>query len=644
MAAISVEAGTEHDEVQAGCAYLRERQLPSGQFRIDVSADHENNGAAASDPTVFATSVVALNLLDLPGRDAAMVLRRAGGFLRTAMHASHVWRFWSDEHRWARVIPFDSDDTACAAMVLQAVEGSTPVPTVRALLANRGQHGLFFTWLVPHRGILPVETAFWRAALSAWRVPAQRPLFWRQTEADPNDVDAVVCANVLALLGDRQETAATSAYLAGIVRAGHEASCDKWYHRPLAFHHAVARAFAAGATSLTQVRERAIERILEHLQPGGRFGDGALDTALALCALNDWRYDGPELAPAAEWLKTRQQADGSWPAETYYTGGPKHVTRWGSPEVSTSFCVRALALGARPASPPTTAERPLVSVLIPTWERAEMVAQAIDSVLAQDYGPIEVIVVDDGSTDATPELLQDRPEIRFVTKEHAGPAAARNLALELASGEIIASLDADDLWDPDFVSAGVDALITHDLDLVFSNWIVEHEHGTLLDHALAKLALGRQPIRSRGEWCLLGPEQVRATFLDGCPAPSSSLLIRRGVIDHGWSDRLQTGDDWGLLLGTAIRRPIHAGYTVSRRWTKRRDGQNRFEGLSPGSWLTALKHDRDELRHQHWGALDRRERAGWLRRDARIRARLMLDAAIARALRQRERGSGSGPG
>ena len=163
------------------------------------------------------------------------------------------------------------------------------------------------------------------------------------TEAEPDDVDAVVCANVLALLGDRAETAATAAYLTDVVLSGREASCDKWYHRPLAVHHAIARAAARGATRLMPAREQAIGRILAHRRPSGEFGDDALDTALALSALADWGYAGDEAQDAASALLAAQRPDGSWPREPYYVGGPKLLTRWGSAEVSTAFCLCALA-------------------------------------------------------------------------------------------------------------------------------------------------------------------------------------------------------------------------------------------------------------------------------------------------------------
>src|SRR5436309_2285924 len=92
---------------------------------------------------------------------------------------------------------------------------------------------------------------------------------------------------------------------------------------------------------------------------------------------------------------------------------------------------------------------PLVSVIIPTWNGAAFIGEAIDSVLRQTHRPLEVIIVDDGSTDGTPELVRrfaDR--VRLVEQPNAGTATARNTGLATAHWENAAFLDHDDLWIP----------------------------------------------------------------------------------------------------------------------------------------------------------------------------------------------------
>src|SRR5690242_12522755 len=87
-----------------------------------------------------------------------------------------------------------------------------------------------------------------------------------------------------------------------------------------------------------------------------------------------------------------------------------------------------------------------VSVIIPTFNRAALVTQAIDSALSQTHAPDEIVVVDDGSTDATPELLaQYGPTIRVVRQENRGRSAARNAGIQNSRGDLILFLDSDDV-------------------------------------------------------------------------------------------------------------------------------------------------------------------------------------------------------
>ena len=94
---------------------------------------------------------------------------------------------------------------------------------------------------------------------------------------------------------------------------------------------------------------------------------------------------------------------------------------------------------------------PKVSVVIPTYQHAHFVAQAISSVLSQTYCDLEVIVVDDGSTDDTQEIVAGFGEqIRVVQHEkNSGLSAARNTGIQLSRGEYVAFLDADDIWLPE---------------------------------------------------------------------------------------------------------------------------------------------------------------------------------------------------
>lgn len=102
---------------------------------------------------------------------------------------------------------------------------------------------------------------------------------------------------------------------------------------------------------------------------------------------------------------------------------------------------------------------PLLSVVIPSYNRADYIALTIESVLEQTYKNIEVIVIDDGSTDETAKVVKPfGPKVRYIRQENAERGASRNHGLRLADGKYIAFLDSDDLWLPDKAAAGIEFL------------------------------------------------------------------------------------------------------------------------------------------------------------------------------------------
>jgi glycosyltransferase involved in cell wall biosynthesis len=92
---------------------------------------------------------------------------------------------------------------------------------------------------------------------------------------------------------------------------------------------------------------------------------------------------------------------------------------------------------------------PLISCIVPVFNGERFLAEALDSILGQTYRPLEVIVVDDGSTDATAELAAGyAPRVTCLRQDNRGAASAKNLGVSASRGELIAFLDADDLWLP----------------------------------------------------------------------------------------------------------------------------------------------------------------------------------------------------
>ena len=119
----------------------------------------------------------------------------------------------------------------------------------------------------------------------------------------------------------------------------------------------------------------------------------------------------------------------------------------------------AVAALAYPAPQLPAADRPLVSAIVPVRDGASFLPEAVASIQAQHYPTLEIIVVDDGSTDDIQDVLHRLPApIRYFRQEPSGPSAARNRGIREAKGEFIAFLDVDDLWPPDNLSLMVDAI------------------------------------------------------------------------------------------------------------------------------------------------------------------------------------------
>ena len=112
---------------------------------------------------------------------------------------------------------------------------------------------------------------------------------------------------------------------------------------------------------------------------------------------------------------------------------------------------------------------PRISVIMPCYNVARYVGAAIESVLAQNYDNLEILVTDDGSTDDCASVIQGfGAKVEYVRQDNGGICAARNNSLRRATGDFITFLDADDLWAPDSLRPRLDYLLTHpETDLVF---------------------------------------------------------------------------------------------------------------------------------------------------------------------------------
>ena len=197
-----------------------------------------------------------------------------------------------------------------------------------------------------------------------------------------------------------------------------------------------------------------------------------------------------------------------------------------------------------------TEGRPLVSVLTPTFNGAAFVGETIESVLAQNYEPVELVVVDDGSTDETVAIVERyakhaQGQIRLQRNdERRGPCRRRNDALALAKGSLLAWLDQDDLWLPDKIQRQVEVLEEMpDVGLVYTAYeAFDSRTGATLDW--------RDPtIEADGD-------VLAQLFVEGNFVASLTAVFRRAALDRRgvkFRDRdFSFGDDYYLWLSLAL--------------------------------------------------------------------------------------------
>lgn len=173
----------------------------------------------------------------------------------------------------------------------------------------------------------------------------------------------------------------------------------------------------------------------------------------------------------------------------------------------------------------------LVSVVIPTLNRAYCLARTLDSVLAQTHADLEVLVVDDGSTDETPDLIRTRygaePRIKYIPQQNAGVAAARNHGIRIARGEFMALLDSDDFWQPWKIELQLRCMQRFPtLGMVWTDMEAIDPSGGVFNRAY---------IRTMYSTCALFPDD--GLFLDAVPlrsvAPSVAAIVSDASLRMG---------------------------------------------------------------------------------------------------------------
>ncbi len=208
-----------------------------------------------------------------------------------------------------------------------------------------------------------------------------------------------------------------------------------------------------------------------------------------------------------------------------------------------------------------------VGVVIPTFDRAHTLARALDSVFAQTLPPQQVIVVDDGSTDSTPDLVAGYPGVSYLRQENRGVSAARNLGIRHCGCDWIALLDSDDEWLPEKLGVQFEALAEnpgHRLIHCDEIWIRNGRRVNPADRH-----------RKRGGW-------IFEYCLPLCVISPSAAVIERSLLIEagGFNEQLPACEDYDLWLRVCSRFPV---LYVDRPLLRKYGG-----------------HD-DQLSRKHWG-------------------------------------------
>jgi len=206
------------------------------------------------------------------------------------------------------------------------------------------------------------------------------------------------------------------------------------------------------------------------------------------------------------------------------------------------------------------ASQPLTSVVIPAYNSARFLTDAIESVLLQSSKPLEVIVVDDGSTDDTPIILSSFGDaIKVVThKSNCGLPTARNSGIKMASGQLVGFLDSDDIWLPSMVERQEQEFLeSPELGLCFTSLID-------CDEQLENRGVPR-PYRTRKcEWVF------DELYLTAFPIPPSTTFVRRSVFDvvGMFDESMLMKQDYECWLRISMKYPISCiGEALClRRW------------------------------------------------------------------------------
>jgi glycosyltransferase involved in cell wall biosynthesis len=271
----------------------------------------------------------------------------------------------------------------------------------------------------------------------------------------------------------------------------------------------------------------------------------------------------------------------------------------------------------------TWLHKPAVSVVIPAYNAAEFLGEALDSVLAQCYQPIEVIVVDDGSEDETPQIVAAYAgRVAYLRQRRGGPASARNAGIRAASGEWIAFLDADDMWMPGLLEKLIGASAETGADFVICDSLTLSNGSILGPTRFEYCGLELRLHAVAPDGVLLNPFELLLE-IGNYIATGAALVRRDAVLQIGLFDEgIKCGEDLDLWLRLSLRyrfavvddalvlRRIHTTNTSHIPWAMVTGSMKVYEKLE--------RHAPAMAPGTRWRGLLRKKKAALLREEGAL--------------------------
>lgn len=214
-----------------------------------------------------------------------------------------------------------------------------------------------------------------------------------------------------------------------------------------------------------------------------------------------------------------------------------------------------------------TSSTPCISVIIPTYNRCWILKEAIDSVLSQEYTDFEIIVVDDGSNDATAALLSAYgDQITTIYQENRGVSAARNAGILMAKGKYVAFLDSDDMWLPEKLSCQVDFFQSYAEAVICQTDEIWIRNGVRVNPKNRHKKPSGMIFEPSLQLCLVSP---------------SAVMIKKSLFDAVglFNEAFPACEDYDLWLRIGLYYPI---YLIERHMVVKRGGHDDQLSRNPG--------------------------------------------------------------